>query len=282
MKNMFIYQIKVFKEDNSYDLEFEKRVLNLIYSCTEYSNFPYNNKEKATIYKILNNPERQNNYYSSIIKKETHLTTTQLDDETEKVSTSKVNTDNFTRFTLDLNSNLIAISRKGNFGPDQFTQAFKYIFGNAIRKEFNESIGIIQISSAPGIPKSWENQNIMEKIKKLDYLKEIEMKFSLTVNPNSDETTENKIIEKREIRGSTIFSTNSIQITQLEKAYNFYNSEKYGTIEFNCKDIHNQTYIIDDIEVLSYSYNSDITEKEEFIIKSKDTIEDYIINYLNK
>lgn len=281
MKNMFIYQIKIFKEDGSYDPNFEKHVLKLIDSCTEYSNHPYPD-ENGIQYKILNNSIRNNNYYSSIIKKETFLTRTELDDETETVSTSKVNTDNFTRFTIDFNSNLIALTRKGSFGPDQFTKAFKTIFGEAIKKEFNENIGIIEIFSAPGIPKSWNNENLMKKIIELDYLKEIEMKFSLTLNSETDETMENKIIEKREIKGSTIFPTNSIQIKELEKTYNYYILENDGSMEFNCIDKNDQTYIIDHIEVLSYKYNSDITEKEIFLVKSKDTIEDYIKNYLNK
>ncbi len=277
-KNIYLYKIKVLKQDNTYNSEFEKRILNLIYSCSSYMDFEYIDKEKLSKYKLLKAEREENSkYYFSVIKKSSHLTTTQLDDTTEKVSTSKVENDNFIRFGIDLNSNLMAIITKGHFGIDQFTVAFKYIFSEALKREFKENIGIIEFSIVPGIPNSWNPQNLMEKVKQLNYLKEIKMEFF--ENNDSKESIDIEISEKRELKN---ISTRSFQFSELERTFNYYINKNNNFFEFECKDINGQNYVISKIKNLKYSYNLDLSEKINFIPKAKDSIEDYIKNYLNK
>lgn len=286
LKKLHMFKIKVLQTDGTYDETFEKRVLKLIDSATLYMDNPYIDEAKSMVYKIISRPERIDNYYFAAIKKSSHMNKTEVNDETEAISTSKISNDHLLRFGINFNTNLITVSTKGDFGFDQFTKAFKYIFKETIIKEFKEDIGIIEILPATGQPVSWNMDNVIEKIKNLNHLKEIEMiiNFPLTEQKKDDE---NEILypvglsDRKEIKSRTGFSTGILQMINLGQLFNSYKEEGFDQfIKINCKDMNGQIYRINDQDPLFYEYSGDIIKKENFINKSKDSVENYIEKYL--
>lgn len=285
-KELFIYKIKVMPQNNIYDEAFEGDVIQKIYACSTYMNFIYPENPQDKSYYVLPNVERGiQNYYFAIMKKKTHVKASHLDDETELVEIDSIPSNEFIRFGLHLKSNLITIVKRGNFGMDQFTLAFKDIYTKTLKKEFGTEIGSIEFIPVPGIPASWTKENLIDKIKDLNYLKDLEMDFHTKQKTEEEEESANVIIETKRIKSSNPlhFSTGISQMKHIEEEYQKYlNNEFYSYVELYCKDVNDQKYLISLNTALSYTYNDDITKKDKFIPKSQDTVEHYIQNYLNK
>lgn len=280
-KEIYLYKIQITSKTN----EEKNDILKKITASTAYLDFKYIDKENNKKYYFLQAEKTIPNYYFSLMKKITHLNASLLDDETETETTEQIETNEFIRFGIHLNSNIITIIKRGNFGMDQFTIAFKDIYTNALKKEFNTEIESIEFIPVSGVPSSWNETNLMEKIKNLDYLKEFEANFYSKMEQKEEVKKEILLVEKRKIKllNSAHFSTNISQLESIEKEYNKYLEKScYEKVEVICKDIKNQKFIINSNEILTYSYSGNITKKEKFIEKTKDTIEDYILNYLNK
>lgn len=284
-KELFIYRIKVIPQNNIYDEKFEEDVIKRIHTCSTYMNFIYPENPQDKSYYVLPNVERGiQNYYFAIMKKQTHVNANLLDDVTERVKVNPIPSNEFIRFGLHLRSNLITIVKRGNFGMDQFTLAFKDIYTKALKNEFGIEIGSIEFIPVPGIPTSWTKENLMDKIKDLNYLKDLEMDFH-TKQKTEEEDSVNEIIETKKIKSinPTHFSTGISQIKHIEEEYQKYlDGKHYNYVELYCKDVNDQKYLISLNTALSYTYDDNITEKDKFISKSQDTIEHYIQNYLNK
>lgn len=263
-------RVKSLKKNVS-DSELLKQLKLQIRVSGELYNHTYICEKTKDKYFFTGPNEKDEFFYLSGIKKQTSVTTRNIDNQTTAISHSKADTDDLARFVIDFRNNIICYILKGHFGTTQFKESLRFIFREALILEDYE-IYFDDISSQP---LSYNLENIEDKIKNLK-IKSIELnvEFSKTEELTSSSGLSETFIMKNKL---------DIPLENVESILSKINEykDKECCINLKLQDTNGHSFTVSNVPKLGLSFTISASDDNFNTFKtiSKDGIDDYLKLY---
>ncbi|MGX6592852.1 hypothetical protein [Cetobacterium ceti] len=265
-----LLKLKVTNSKGIEDDELLKIVKTHILSSPKLYNPKYT--EKSDIYYFVGAAEKQDFRYFSTIKKETSLSTRNVDNKTAAISNKRAETEDLARFGFDFRYNLVAFVLKGHFGIKQFKESLLSILYEALDEISGYEIHLEDVTSQPV---QFKLDTLGETISKLS-IRNISLNISKEISDDKDsskeENTEMEIITlmtyaDKGLKNIKVITNKIKECAELKIPLNLKLTDTTGhTMTFN--------------PVPKYGLSFDIVDKNDNMVSFIDIFTDEIERYM--